>query len=224
MAGINVSPTRMELKKLKNRYAAARRGHKLLKDKRDELMKNFLDTVRENEELREKVEKKLRAYYRSFTAAGAVGNPRMLEEALITSSGENLINMELSRTMGVTVPVLEGGDITVGIGYGMAFTPAGLDAALEELSQLSADMIKLAELEKTAQLLAGEIERTRRRVNALEYILMPRYLESIKIISMKLDEDERGSRARLMKVKEMAAETERKQKRAEMFGEDASSS
>ena len=221
MAGINVSPTRMELKKLKNRYAAARRGHKLLKDKRDELMKHFLDTVRENEELREKVEKKLRAYYRSFTAAGAVGNPRMLEEALITSSGENLINMELSRTMGVTVPVLEGGDITVGIGYGMAFTPAGLDAALEELSQLSADMIKLAELEKTAQLLAGEIERTRRRVNALEYILMPRYLESIKIISMKLDEDERGSRARLMKVKGMAAETERKQKRAEMFGEDA---
>ena len=221
MAGINVSPTRMELKKLKNRYAAARRGHKLLKDKRDELMKHFLDTVRENEELREKVEKKLRAYYRSFTAAGAVGNPRMLEEALITSSGENLINMELSRTMGVTVPVLEGGDITVGIGYGMAFTPAGLDAALEELSQLSADMIKLAELEKTAQLLAGEIERTRRRVNALEYILMPRYLESIKIISKKLDEDERGSRARLMKVKEMAAETERKQKRAEMFGEDA---
>ena len=221
MAGINVSPTRMELKKLKNRYAAARRGHKLLKDKSDELMKHFLDTVRENEELREKVEKKLRAYYRSFTAAGAVGNPRMLEEALITSSGENLINMELSRTMGVTVPVLEGGDITVGIGYGMAFTPAGLDAALEELSQLSADMIKLAELEKTAQLLAGEIERTRRRVNALEYILMPRYLESIKIISMKLDEDERGSRARLMKVKEMAAETERKQKRAEMFGEDA---
>ena len=221
MAGINVSPTRMERKKLKNRYAAARRGHKLLKDKRDELMKHFLDTVRENEELREKVEKKLRAYYRSFTAAGAVGNPRMLEEALITSSGENLISMELSRTMGVTVPVLEGGDITVGIGYGMAFTPAGLDAALEELSQLSADMIKLAELEKTAQLLAGEIERTRRRVNALEYILLPRYLESIKIISMKLDEDERGSRARLMKVKEMAAETERKQKRAEMFGEDA---
>lgn len=193
MAGINVSPTRMELKKLKNRYAAARRGHKLLKDKRDELMKHFLDTVRENEELREKVEKKLRAYYRSFTAAGAVGNPRMLEEALITSSGENLINMELSRTMGVTVPVLEGGDITVGIGYGMAFTPAGLDAALEELSQLSADMIKLAELEKTAQLLAGEIERTRRRVNALEYILMPRYLESIKIISMKLDEDEEAA-------------------------------
>lgn len=203
MAGINVSPTRMELKKLKNRYAAARRGHKLLKDKRDELMKHFLDTVRENEELREKVEKKLRAYYRSFTAAGAVGNPRMLEEALITSSGENLISMELSRTMGVTVPVLEGGDITVGIGYGMAFTPAGLDAALEELSQLSADMIKLAELEKSSQLMAEEIEKTRRRVNALEHVMIPQIEETIKSITMKLDENERGNLTRLMKVKDM---------------------
>ena len=214
MAATNVSPTRMELKRLKNRYAAARRGHKLLKDKRDELMKNFLEVVRENKELRERVEERLRAYYRSFTAAGAVGNPKMLEEALIAPTGENLIGVTTSRNMGVTVPVLEGGDITVGIGYGMAFTPAGLDAALEELSSLSADMIKLAELEKTAQLLAGEIERTRRRVNALEYILMPRYLESIKTISMKLDEDERGSRARLMKVKEMTAEAEIKKKRA----------
>lgn len=202
----------MELKRLKTRYAAARRGHKLLKDKRDELMKNFLETVRENKALREKVEKRLRAYYSSFTAAGAVGNPKMLEEALIAPTGENLISVDTTRTMGVTVPVFEGGDITVGIGYGMAFTPAGLDAALEELSSLSADMIKLAELEKTAQLLAGEIERTRRRVNALEYILMPRYLESIKTISMKLDEDERGSRARLMKVKEMTAEAEIKKK------------
>ena len=214
MAATNVSPTRKELKRLKTRYAAARRGHKLLKDKRDELMKNFLETVRENKALREKVEKRLRAYYSSFTAAGAVGNPKMLEEALIAPTGENLISVDTTRTMGVTVPVFEGGDITVGIGYGMAFTPAGLDAALEELSSLSADMIKLAELEKTAQLLAGEIERTRRRVNALEYILMPRYLESIKTISMKLDEDERGSRARLMKVKEMTAEAEIKKKRA----------
>lgn len=214
MATTNVSPTRMELKRLKTRYAAARRGHKLLKDKRDELMKHFLEAVRENRELRESVEERLRAYYRSFTAAGATGNPKMLEEALIAPTGENMIDVESKKMMGVTVPVFEGGDITVGIGYGMAFTPAGLDSALEELSSLSADMIKLAELEKTAQLLAGEIERTRRRVNALEYILMPRYLESIKTISMKLDEDERGSRARLMKVKEMTAEAEIKKKRA----------
>lgn len=214
MATTNISPTRMELKRLKTRYAAARRGHKLLKDKRDELMKHFLETVRENRELRESVEERLRAYYRSFTAAGAVGNPKMLEEALIAPTGENMIDVDSKKTMGVTVPIFEGGDITVGIGYGMALTPAGLDSALEELSSLSADMIKLAELEKTAQLLAGEIERTRRRVNALEYILMPRYLESIKTISMKLDEDERSSRARLMKVKEMTAEAEIKKKRA----------
>ena len=109
----------MELKRLKTRYAAARRGHKLLKDKRDELMKNFLETVRENKALREKVEKRLRAYYSSFTAAGAVGNPKMLEEALIAPTGENLISVDTTRTMGVTVPVFEGGDITVGIGYGM---------------------------------------------------------------------------------------------------------
>ncbi len=214
MATTNISPTRMELKRLKTRYAAARRGHKLLKDKRDELMKHFLEAVRENQKLRESVEERLRAYYRSFTAAGAVGNPKMLEEALIAPTGENMIDVDSKKTMGVTVPIFEGGDITVGIGYGMAFTPAGLDSALEELSSLSADMIKLAELEKTAQLLAGEIERTRRRVNALEYILMPRYLESIKTISMKLDEDERSSRARLMKVKEMTAEAEIKKKRA----------
>lgn len=214
MATTNISPTRMELKRLKTRYAAARRGHKLLKDKRDELMKHFLEAVRENQKLRESVEERLRAYCRSFTAAGAVGNPKMLEEALIAPTGENMIDVDSKKTMGVTVPIFEGGDITVGIGYGMAFTPAGLDSALEELSSLSADMIKLAELEKTAQLLAGEIERTRRRVNALEYILMPRYLESIKTISMKLDEDERSSRARLMKVKEMTAEAEIKKKRA----------
>lgn len=214
MATTNISPTRMELKRLKTRYAAARRGHKLLKDKRDELMKHFLEAVRENQKLRESVEERLRAYYRSFTAAGAVGNPKMLEEALIAPTGDNMIDVDSKKTMGVTVPIFEGGDITVGIGYSMAFTPAGLDSALEELSSLSADMIKLAELEKTAQLLAGEIERTRRRVNALEYILMPRYLESIKTISMKLDEDERSSRARLMKVKEMTAEAEIKKKRA----------
>ncbi len=113
-----------------------------------------------------------------------------------------------------------GGEIEVGINYGMAFTPPGLDAALEELTVLARDMVRLAELEKTMQLLAGEIERTRRRVNALEYILMPRYLEAIKTITMKLDEDERGSRARLMKVKEMMVEAQKKQKRAEMFGEE----
>ncbi|MCQ2354012.1 MAG: V-type ATP synthase subunit D [Clostridia bacterium] len=220
MAQIRVNPTRMELKKLKNKYATSRRGHKLLKDKRDELMKRFLEVVREDRRVRASVEERLRAYYASFTAAGAVGNPRILEEALLAPTGEAAVNVDLTNLMSVEVPKFDGGDIEVGINYGLAFTPPGLDAALEELSDLARDMVKLAELEKTVSLLAAEIERTRRRVNALEYILMPGYLDAIKSISMKLDEDERGSRARLMKVKEMMLEEQMKQKRTEMFGEE----
>lgn len=210
----------MELKRLKGRYATSRRGHKLLKDKRDELMKRFLDVVREDREVRRSVETRLRAYYASFTTAGAVGNPHILEESLLAPTGEAAVEVGSANVMSVEVPRFDGGDLEVGINYGMAFTPPGLDAALEELSLLARDMVKLAELEKTMQLLAGEIERTRRRVNALEYILMPQYLEAIKTITMKLDEDERGSRARLMKVKEMMVEAQMKQKRAEMFGEE----
>ena len=210
----------MELKRLKIRYATSRRGHKLLKDKRDELMKRFLDVVREDREVRRSVEERLRSYYASFTTAGAVANPKILAEALMAPTGEAGVEVGTANLMSVEVPRFEGGDIEVGLNYGMAFTPPGLDAALEQLSVLARDMIRLAELEKSMQLLAGEIERTRRRVNALEYILMPRYLEAIKTISMKLDEDERGSRARLMKVKEMMVEAQIKQKRAEMFGEE----
>ena len=145
MAEIRVNPTRMELKKLQVKYTTARRGHKLLKDKRDELMRKFLDVVREDKELREHVEEKLAAYHKSFSVA----------------------------------------------------------SALYELSGILPEMVRMAELEKAAQLLAGEIERTRRRVNALEHIMMPRYQTAIKQITMKLDENERGSRTRLMKVKDM---------------------
>lgn len=220
MAQLRVNPTRMELKRLKGRYATSRRGHKLLKDKRDELMKRFLDVVREDREVRRSVEARLRAYYASFTSAGAVGNPHILEESLLAPTGDALVEVGTANLMSVEVPRFDGGELEVGINYGLAFTPPGLDAALEELSVLARDMIRLAELEKSMQLLAGEIERTRRRVNALEYILMPQYLEAIKTITMKLDEDERGSRARLMKVKEMMVEAQMKQKRAEMFGEE----
>jgi len=203
MAQINVNPTRMELKKLKKRFETSRRGHKLLKDKRDELMKQFLEVVRENKNLRASVEERLRAYYRSFNAAGAAANPRILEEALLAPTGDASVDVDLTNMMSVNVPVFTGEGIEPGISYGLAFTPPGLDSALEELSSLSNDMIRLAQLEKTAQLLAAEIERTRRRVNALEYILMPNYLAAIKRITLKLDEDERSNTARLMKVKEM---------------------
>ena len=219
MATMNVNPTRMELKNLKNRYAVSRRGHKLLKDKRDELMKKFLEVVKENKRMRAEVEERLRRFYRSFTAAGSTANPRIIEEALIAPAGEASVEVSLSNLMSVTVPRFEGEGIEVSVNYGLAFTPPGLDSALAELSSLSNDMVKLAELEKSAMLLSAEIERTRRRVNALEYILMPRYLEQIRIISMKLDEDERAGRARLMKVKEMMLDETRKARRSDMYGD-----
>ena len=207
MAELRVNPTRMELKKVQARYATARRGHKLLKDKRDELMKKFLEVVRENKEIRERVEASLARVHGSFSIASAVSSPHMLQEALILPKKEGRLDVTYRNVMSVTVPVFsmqvlsEGG--ADGYNYGMAFTSGELDAAAKELNGLLEDLVKLAELEKTAQMLAEEIEKTRRRVNALEYIMMPRYLETIKAIKMKLEENERGNTTRLMKVKDM---------------------
>ena len=207
MAELRVNPTRMEMKRIQTRYQTARKGHKLLKDKRDELMKQFLDVVREDKLLRERVEEALGKVYQSFTVASAVSSPKMLEEALICPKKEGELSVEYKNIMSVTVPVFhlrvhaEGGSDSYN--YGMAFTSGELDSSLRELNDILEDLIRLAELEKTAQLLAEGIERTRRRVNALEYILMPQYLATIKTIKMKLDENERGNITRLMKVKDM---------------------
>lgn len=207
MAELRVNPTRMELKKVQARYNTARRGHKLLKDKRDELMKKFLEVVRADKELRERLEVSLAAVHGSFSIASAVSSPLMLKEALMLSKKESELDVDFRNVMSVSVPVFrldvrtEGG--TDSYNYGMAFTSGELDASLRELSDILADLVKLAELEKTAQMLAEEIERTRRRVNALEYIMMPRYLETMKSIKMKLEENERGNTTRLMKVKDM---------------------
>ena len=205
MAEIRVNPTRMELKKLKTRYTTARRGHKLLKDKRDELMKQFLEVVREDKALREKIEAGLARAYGSFSVAAAVSSPAMLEEAMILPRREGSLKVDYRNMMSVTVPTFsmdvvgEGG----GCSYGLAFTSGELDSALREFGEMMTELVRLAELEKTAQLLAEEIERTRRRVNALEYIMMPQLQAGIKSITMKLDENERGNLTRLMKVKDM---------------------
>ena len=207
MAELRVNPTRMEMKRIQTRYQTARKGHKLLKDKRDELMKQFLDVVREDKELRERVEASLAGFYRSFTVASAVSSPKMLEEALICPKKECDLAVDYKNVMSVTVPIFRMRVSAAGnsdsYNYGMAFTSGELDSSLRELAGIMEDMLRMAELEKTAQLLAEEIERTRRRVNALEYILMPQYLATIKSIKMKLDENERGNTTRLMKVKDM---------------------
>ncbi len=203
----NVNPTRMELKKMKTRYANARRGHKLLKDKRDGLMKQFLETVRQNKELREKVEASLSGVYGSLSIAGAVSGPMVLEESLMLPKKQGKLDVHYRNVMSVTVPEFEleviGKDAQDSYNYGLAFTSGELDASLAQMSAVMEDMIALAQSEKTVQLLAQEIEKTRRRVNALEYIMIPKYLATIKSIKMKLDENDRGNTTRLMKVKDM---------------------
>ena len=217
MAELRVNPTRMELKNLKNKLATARRGHKLLKDKCDELMRRFLDIVREDKAMRQKVEDELALVHRSFATASALTSPRAMREALILPTRSTELAVSTKNLMSVVVPTFTLSEVGEGahdMPYGVAFTSGELDAAVRELSAMADDLVKLAELEKSAQMLAQEIERTRRRVNALEYIMIPRYETAIKSITMKLDENERGNTTRLMKVKDMMLEASIEAKRA----------
>lgn len=210
MARLNVNPTRMELTRLKKRLVTARRGHKLLKDKRDELMRQFLEIVRQNLALRERVEEALLKAHKSFTVASAVMSPEMLEEALMYPKQAVSLELSLKNIMSVNVPVYEfqtkSQDPSEIFPYGFATTSGELDDAVLSLSRIFQDMLELAQMEKTAQMLAQEIEKTRRRVNALEYVMIPQFEETIKYILMKLDENERGNTTRLMKVKDMMLE------------------
>ncbi len=206
MPTVNVNPTRMELKKLKARLLTARRGHKLLKDKRDELMKRFLDIVREEKELRAELEVKFSAVKGNFAIASATMSPQMLSESLLLPKSEGHLTVTEENIMSVSVPKFEYDEKTSrteGFSYGFAFTSGELDDAVSELSDMTGDLVRLAELSKAGDLLASEIEKTRRRVNALENIMIPDYEEAIKRITMKLDENERGNTTRLMKVKDM---------------------
>ena len=217
MAELRVNPTRMELKNLKNKLATARRGHKLLKDKCDELMRRFLDIVREDKAMREKVEGELALVHRSFATASALTSPRAMREALILPTRSTELSVSTKNLMSVIVPTFSLAEVGEGahdMPYGVAFTSGELDAAVRELSAMADDLVKLAEMEKSAQMLAQELERTRRRVNALEYIMIPRYETAIKSITMKLDENERGNTTRLMKVKDMMLEASIEAKRA----------
>ena len=212
---IRVNPTRMELKKLQARYGTARRGHKLLKDKCDGLMQQFLEIVREARRLRAEVEPKLVAAYASFAAAGAVSDPKMLQEALLLPRKSEEVKVSYRNRMSVNVPQFSqptGGESDL-CNYGFAFTGGSMDAAIAELSHLREPMLRMAQLEKEAMLMADEIERTRRRVNALEHIMIPQYLAGIRQIKLKLDENERGNITRLMKVKDMMLAAQMQQRK-----------
>lgn len=207
MAIMNVNPTRMQLSKLKKQLKTAVRGHKMLKDKRDELMRQFLDLVRENKELREKVEKQLKSCNNHFVNASAVMSKQALDASLMSPKQRVSVETSKKNVMSVDIPVFSSSTRTNDNGdifpYGFAFTSFELDDAVISLNNLLPDMIKLAQIEKSCELMSAEIEKTRRRVNSLEHVMIPRYQETIKYISMKLEENDRSSRTRLMKVKDM---------------------
>ena len=213
MERLNVNPTRMEQTRLKRRLVTARRGHKLLKDKRDELMRQFLEIVRHNLQLRKKVEKALEKAHASFTIASAVMSPEMLEEALMYPKQSVSLELSTKNIMSVNVPVyrfkMKSDNPSEIFPYGFATTSGELDDAVLYLSQTLNDLLELAQSEKAAQMLALEIEKTRRRVNALEYVMIPQLIETIRFIRMKLEENERGNTTRLMKVKDMMLEEQR---------------
>ena len=221
MAGTRVNPTRMELTKQKKKLLSATRGHKLLKDKRDELVRQFMDLIKENMDLRLKVEKGLKAANMEFAIARAGMSEQVLNTALMATGKTLEIKQQFKNVMSVEIPEFQtkndinGNDI---YSYGYAFTAGDLDDAVYSLSSVFEDMLKLAQVEKSCQLMASEIEKTRRRVNALEHVIIPEALDNIKYITMKLDENERSTQIRLMKVKEMMIEENIQEKRKENYG------
>lgn len=210
MATQHVNPTRMELTRLKKKLNTAIRGHKLLKDKRDELMRQFLELVRENKALREKVEKAIEAANRNFVLARAGMQDEVLNTALLAPKQEVYLESGVKNVMSVEIPQFtyqtRSADENDIYSYGFAFTSSDLDVAVYSLSEVLPDLLRLAEVEKSCQLMAAEIEKTRRRVNALEHIIIPQMQENIKFITVKLDENERSTQIRLIKVKDMMLE------------------
>jgi V/A-type H+-transporting ATPase subunit D len=210
---MRVNPNRMQLLRLKARLRTAERGHKMLKDKRDELMRRFLDLVREAKERRRVVEERLGKAAAQLLMATASASPAVIEEALAFPKQRLELSVRKDAVMGVSVARFdfawggEGGAADL-YPYGPAHTPADLDAAIKTLSETLPDLLRLAETEKAAEMLAGEVEKTRRRVNALEYILIPQLQETVKYITMKLDEAERANLTRLMKIKDLVRREE----------------
>ncbi|STO01612.1 V-type sodium pump subunit D [[Eubacterium] infirmum] len=210
MASSQIIPTRMELSRIKDKLAVARKGHKLLKDKRDELMRQFLIMVRENMELRKHVEEGIRQANINFVVAKAGMDAETLNTALMAAKQKVTLGVSTKNVMSVNIPVFDVKTKTASeadiYSYGYAFTSSDLDGAIKSLADIRDDMILLAEKEKACKLMAAEIEKTRRRVNALEHVIIPEAQKNIKYISMKLEETARDNTIRLIKVKDMVLE------------------
>ena len=212
MAGaLRVNPTRMELTRLKKRLKTAVRGHKLLKDKRDEMMRRFVLLIRENQRLRLSVEKKLGLALGELALCRGAMDSSMLEQALLYPVRTADVTVGMGNIMSVKVPTFSIDEQALGetqLSYGLVQTSAQLDGAIAQLADALPELIALAQIEKTCDMLADEIEKTRRRVNALEYVMIPQFEDTIRMITMKLEENERGTTTRLMKVKDMIAKRE----------------
>lgn len=208
MTRLNVKPTRMELSNLKERLKTATRGHKLLKDKRDELMRRFVELIRENNSLRQEVEEALVSHMQDFVIAKSLENDLMVEEMFAVPTKDVQLFIEKENIMSVTVPKMHShidnpygsdeGDVI----YSFLVSNSEMDATIEKMSCLLEKLLRLAEVEKTCQLMADEIEKTRRRVNGLEYSTIPQLEETIHYIELKLEEAERANLVRIMKVKD----------------------
>ena len=216
MALMNVNPTRMELTRLKKQLTTAVRGHKMLKDKRDELMRRYLELIKENKALREKVEREIILANGHFVKASSVMSKESLDTALLAPKQEVFLTEESKNVMSVDIPVFTVKTRTSNesdiYSYGFGSTSFALDDAVDRVSELLPLMLRLAEIEKSTGRMAAEIEKTRRRVNALEHVMIPRYRDTIRMITEKLEENDRSSRARLMKVKDMVIEQNRASK------------
>lgn len=194
----------MEMTVLKKRLKTSTRGHKLLKDKQDELMRRFIDLIRENNTLRRNVEKRLINGMQAFVLAKTQLNEAFIEESLAVPIEKVTVHIDPKNIMSVTVPqiTLQTPTKETGVAYGMLNSTVEMDEAIVEIESVTNDMLKLVEIEKTCQLLADEIEKTRRRVNALEHLIIPQLKETIKYIQMKLEENERSNIIRMIKVKD----------------------
>ena len=203
MAKLNVNPTRMELTRLKAKLITAKKGHKLLKDKQDELMRIFIETIKKNKEMRINVEKKLTLSLKNFTMAKSIISESVFEESLAIPKIRYEVDVTKRNVMSVRIPEIsleKIGDENDLYPYSFAQTSYELDLAIEDMSFVMNDLLQLAQIEKSTQLMADEIEKTRRRVNALEYMTIPQLEETIKFIRMKLDENDRAAIIRLMKA------------------------
>lgn len=209
MAILNVNPTRMELSRLRKRLATATRGHKLLKDKQDELVRQFIDLVKKNQSLRQKMEENLKKGMQEYVLASSSIADHVLQEIFTIPLNTISLDVQSKSIMNTEVPVFntlykEESNVDE-LSYGFLTTTSEIDLALSHLDSMVPFMMQLAEIEKTCQLIANEIEVTKRRVNALEYLTIPNLSETIQYIENTLDENERGNVTRLMKVIDILA-------------------